>query len=796
MAADTAANPWLLRAPPWTGEHDDGSQRAPKRARADTTTMATPTRAEETLRKYAFCAADKLATIGDWELFVKEERGQADIAEDVHRLPHKAARLLDHLRRRGASVPLHTAPWTWEQLHQAALRGSHRSAKDEVEFVCQEMLEFCQQGFWIVLPLQVALTLPHLRLSPLGVVPQRNRRPRLIVDYTYSGVNEETARIAPPEAMQFGKALQRILRRLVHANPRYGPVWLAKIDIADGFYRISLRPSHVPRLAVILPTTTAEPLVALPLALPMGWVESPPYFTAVTETACDLLNAALQQRAARPPPHRLESVAATPPAGVALPGGQTSTFGDCATRLAPEGTPERRTSPLTYGDVYVDDFILAAQTEYHKQRTMRWALHAIDAVLRPVASTDRPSRKEPVSVKKLLQGDACWSTRKTVLGWDLDTTDETLRLPPHRLERLYSLLDAYPSTRKRVPITEWHQLLGELRSMVAALPGARGLFSTLQDALRNGDSSRVRLNRRVFDSLRDFRAIADSLRSRPTRFRELVPVGEPVAHGACDACRRGMGGVWFLPGHPPMVWRAAFPPAIQRELVTGDHKTGTISISDLELSGTLAHVHALTQVTDVAERPIWLAGDNRASLAWATKGSATASTARAYLLRLSALHQRFYRYVPQYDYIPGPANVMADDASRRWDLSDADLLSHFNSSYAQADSWTILTLAPEIRSALTGALLRQRSTPTNLRIGAMPQPPPGASGKGFVPPPASAPFSLMSQATRSPSSSSLPINIARDASLPVIDPSALVRWRTPYAMWRRRSPGWGPRTLA
>lgn len=154
---------------------------------------------------------------------------------------------------------------------------------------------FCQQGFWVVLPLQVALTLPHLRLSQLGVVPQRNRRPRLIVNYTYSGVNEETARIAPPEAMQFGKALQRILRRLVHANPRYGPVWLAKIDIADGFYRISFRPSHVPRLAVILPTTTTEPLVALPLALPMGWVESPPYFTAVTETACDLLNSALQQ---------------------------------------------------------------------------------------------------------------------------------------------------------------------------------------------------------------------------------------------------------------------------------------------------------------------------------------------------------------------------------------------------------------------------------------------------------------------------------------------------------------------
>jgi hypothetical protein len=123
-----------------------------------------------------------------------------------------------------------------DRIRRAAERGSHRSAKDEVEFVCLEMLEFCDQGFWTVLPLQAALQLAHLRLSPLGVVPQRNRHPRLIVDFTYSGVNDDTARLAPPEAMQFGKALQRVLSKVVHADLYYyGPVFLGKIDIADGF---------------------------------------------------------------------------------------------------------------------------------------------------------------------------------------------------------------------------------------------------------------------------------------------------------------------------------------------------------------------------------------------------------------------------------------------------------------------------------------------------------------------------------------------------------------------------------
>jgi hypothetical protein len=107
---------------------------------------------------------------------------------------------------------------------------------------------------------------------------------------------------------------------------------------------------------------------------------------------------------------------------------------------------------------------------------------------------------------------------------------------------------------------------------------------------------------------------------------------------------RGVGCVWFLPNGTHIVWRSSFPAAIHDALITDSNPQGTLSISDLELAGTLAHKHVLTQVASVAdERPIWLAGDNRASLAWATKGSSTASSARTCLLRLNVLHQRYFR---------------------------------------------------------------------------------------------------------------------------------------------------------
>ena len=185
--------------------------------------------------------------------------------------------------------------------------------------------------------------------------PQRDRRPRLIVDFSFSDVNEDTVLLAQPEAMQFGMALHRVLRSIVDADVRYGPVYPSKIDNADGFFRFWLRVADIPKLGVVLLTTPGQPpLIAFPLTLPMGWVESPPYyFTVLTETVCDLANDKLRSRSGPPSwrdaPHRLEAVAATPP-----PDLPTSALTGKATPLH-----ER---PLSEGRPPVDDFLFDADS--------------------------------------------------------------------------------------------------------------------------------------------------------------------------------------------------------------------------------------------------------------------------------------------------------------------------------------------------------------------------------------------------------------------------------------------------
>ena len=241
MTAEQAATPWLRTAPPWPlpAVDDDHDTRVPKRQRRAGSVM-TMTSAELTMGKWATAAAIRFQNLG-WRAFVAGERGEPHLSPDVRLLPHPARHLLHHLRVRGAGVPMMTAPWTRADLQQAAHRGSHQSAANHVEFVCTEMLDFARQGFWTVLPLAVALNIPHLRLSPLGVVPQRNRRPRLIVDYTFSHVNAHTLKLAPPDAMQFGKALHRIMHTIVNIRK-----WVRVHSTLFGaMHPIVFKPAHM-----------------------------------------------------------------------------------------------------------------------------------------------------------------------------------------------------------------------------------------------------------------------------------------------------------------------------------------------------------------------------------------------------------------------------------------------------------------------------------------------------------------------------------------------------------------------
>jgi hypothetical protein len=163
---------------------------------------------------------------------------------------------------------------------QALKRGPDQSANAQKACFRDEFSVMIRKRRWILLPATQVMTEDGLRLSPLGALPQRDQWPRSIIDYSFYRVNDDTVLMAPREAMQFGNALWRILSAIVQSNPILGPVYLSKVDIADGFYRIWVKAADIQKVGVLLPAQPGqERLIRFPAVLPMGWKESPPVFT-------------------------------------------------------------------------------------------------------------------------------------------------------------------------------------------------------------------------------------------------------------------------------------------------------------------------------------------------------------------------------------------------------------------------------------------------------------------------------------------------------------------------------------
>lgn len=744
--------------------------------------------------------------------FFTYRQGRGNLT-DLSRIQHPARELLQHLELVGATAAQTTPSWTPSRLQGVMQRGPHKSAYEHVDFLRNEMVDMIDKDIWVVLPYDIVKTLPDLRLSPIGVVPQHERRPRTIVDYSYFGVNNDTADTAPVEAMQFGRALERILSTIVEANPRYGPVYLIKIDISDGFYRIKMNVHDIPKLGVTFPSTEGEePLVALPLFLPMGWKNSPPNFCAVTETIADVANERIRKWEV-PPTHHLEELANTP---TPVPGQD-----EPVTRYTRRRDPQlpRRDRLVASTDVFVDDFVgLAQGSQTRRNKVRRIVMGAIDDVFRPNDEYDKPTRREPISTDKLKKGDAAWETRKKILGWMLDTECMTISLPERRVKRLGEILDSIPRHQRRITKKAWHKLLGELRSMSLALPGSRGLFSRLQEAVKRPDGARLKLSKGFHQALEDFRILYCSLRDRPTRMQEVVPAA-PTVVGAHDASGYGAGGVWLpsraanvrpvtlqvmdnhsgttkltrhQPGQP-VLWRAPIPKYLQKRLVTYDNPQGTINNSELELAGAILHDDAAVQLYDLEERTIKSSTDNIATMFWLRKGSITANSPAAHLLRLQALHQRHYRYISLRDYLEGPRNAMADDASRLHHLTDFDLLAHFNKTYPQTLPWALYTPRDETYSNVISALRKRRSPKEWLTAAMLPRMPTGTSGASTVRNWESIlPYKTDNTVFRSSRSS--PIVTDTESSVPAATRSELEQWKMPYAALPRRSRHWGPRT--
>ena len=574
--------------------------------------------------------------------------------------------------------------WEWGVIEAAIERGPHPTARtpDAIELFKEDIAYQVDAGFCKVMLWEDVQRLrpANLKISPVALIPQVGRRGRIILDLSFPvyqdvdgvitvtqrSVNDTTLPTAPSiPVKEIGKVLPRLLQYMRDTPPGLH-ILFSKLDISDGFWRLIVGEEDCYNFAYVLPQAAGEPTrLVVPAAVQMGWVESPSLFCTVTESARDLAQ------------HFVD-------AKVDLP------HDPVEDKMSIENVPMRaRTdAPSKLLQVYVDDFCYAAtqsQDGAHIPTIRRAAVHGIHSLFPSPKITKHEGGKEPISDKKLKQGDGNFVSRKDMIGFEFDGIRRTVRLPAEKaqayIKEVHKVL-----RRKYVPLKTLQMLVGKLRHASVILPAARGFFTPINAAMRGspkliglGANSDVRL------ALQDVVSLLHMLSSRPTHVKELVP-DMPQYAGYHDAAAEGAGGVWFSLASPmqPLVWREAFPEDIASNVVSDDNPNGGITNSDLELAAEVLAIGViLDKAPSIKHVPLGTLCDNTPTVSWVEKMASKAKTPTAGRLLRGLAFMLHCQHAGRLTtvHVPGTDNVMADIASR-----PSKALSLFHASTALTDT--------------------------------------------------------------------------------------------------------------
>ena len=140
---------------------------------------------------------------------------------------------------------------------------------------------------------------------------------------------------------------------------------------------------------------------------------------------------------------------------------------------------------------------------------------------------------DPISIKKLEQGEGLWEFRKIILGWLFDGIERKITLPTEKLTLISKEIKAV-YWKKAIPLQRYQQLVVKLRHASFGIPTGKGLFTPLHAALKGGKQY-IKLTSLLIATLRDWRVLINITLQDPVKARQLFP-RKPEFVGEYDAC--------------------------------------------------------------------------------------------------------------------------------------------------------------------------------------------------------------------------------------------------------------------
>ena len=631
-------------------------------------------------------------------------------------LQHKAAPMLLDWAINGC--PTNCGPhWTSSQLQAYLNYGNHKSATHPaattaITLETQEKVAagLCRLVSWDTISANPPAT---LKISPLAAVPHKSRAFRLIHDLSfqlhhasgalpkkeYLAVNNfsDTDHVPHHSMFELGNVIPRLLHHMATADPNT-PIFFTKIDIKDGYWRLRIRKDHEWNFVYTLPKLSPEQetILAICLTLAMGWIDSPPYFCAVTETARDII--VLYESEDHLSPHPLEQLMLdiSPADRIHL------------LPVTPT-TPRSKNHP----EVYMDDFIGCCQPTCLEDLThhSRAMLHAIHDIFPPSNLTGSPL-EDPISAKKLKE-EGAWSTQKEVLGWLLDGANRTISITDAKATKLTEqLLSIIQTTRSPLkPLVQLHGALNWISSAVVTGKPLLGHMDSFLAPHLQHNHSWVNLPLDITQLLRDWCFLIKRLRSRPTSVYELLPT-PPAFKGWCDASTSwGAGGVWFggTTQLKPIVWSLQWPADILTAISSETFHINTLELFAILVQRLVLEAAIPSQAIYHTSCAIW--SDNTTAVSQTNKLRTSKCPAAHRILRVLTTRMHGLHAAPiTASHISGEYNTLADTASRPHPTDPLAFLQFFSTSFPppQAHSWTLCLLPSDTIQQLFSLLQMQQ----------------------------------------------------------------------------------------
>ena len=116
--------------------------------------------------------------------------------------------------------------------------GAHISVHKEWDFMWMEILEQIISGYIVVFTIITLEDLPRLYISPVDVISQTERRPRMSYEFLWSGKNSIVGASISLKAIYFDLYLCRVLYFILEADPLFWTVYLCKVNLLGSYMRI------------------------------------------------------------------------------------------------------------------------------------------------------------------------------------------------------------------------------------------------------------------------------------------------------------------------------------------------------------------------------------------------------------------------------------------------------------------------------------------------------------------------------------------------------------------------------